>query len=503
MRRRTLTRVLPALLLLALLPTAGFGAATITIVNADDPGEGFNDPTAVTPVTGNPGTTLGEQRLNLFQFAANFWGNLLNSDVEVQILSTFDPLTCGAMGATLGAAGAIWVQSDFTPLSGPPIVPLTWYAGAAANSRTGVDGDTDNEELITFYNSDIDNGCLPGVTGFYYGTDGNPEPGQIELLQVLLHEFSHGLGFANFINETTGALLLGQQDIYSFLTFDNEVNMSWADMATDAERVASAMRCGEIIWTGAKATAAAPGFLDPGVPALTVNTSPAAGSYSVGAADFGPPLSAGPVTGDIEVVDDGTAPSNTDGCEPLVGFTAGNIAFIDRGNCAFVDKVANAEAAGAVGVVVADNVAGCPAPGLGGMAASTIPAVRITLDDGNAIRAEVPGANATLGVDNTRINGLDASGQPLLYATDPIQLGSSISHWDISATPNLLMEPVAAVSGTQVDITPEGLCDVGWILDEGAGSVIAIPTMSWQGLAGLAALLGLLGVFLMRSGRMS
>ena len=45
-------------------------AATITIVNIDLPGEGFNDPTVVAPVGGNPGTTLGQQRLLAFQYAA-------------------------------------------------------------------------------------------------------------------------------------------------------------------------------------------------------------------------------------------------------------------------------------------------------------------------------------------------------------------------------------------------------------------------------------------------
>ncbi len=38
-------------------------AATITIVNLDGAGEGFNDATPATPVGGNPGITVGEQRL--------------------------------------------------------------------------------------------------------------------------------------------------------------------------------------------------------------------------------------------------------------------------------------------------------------------------------------------------------------------------------------------------------------------------------------------------------
>ena len=55
-------------------------AATITVVNLDSPGEGFNDPSAPDPDStngGNTGATLGAQRLNAFQFAANIWGGLL------------------------------------------------------------------------------------------------------------------------------------------------------------------------------------------------------------------------------------------------------------------------------------------------------------------------------------------------------------------------------------------------------------------------------------------
>ena len=64
------------LLSLALLLAAGsvFAGATITIVNKNLPGVGFNDPTPVAPVGGNPGTTLGEQRLLAFQHAAGIWG---------------------------------------------------------------------------------------------------------------------------------------------------------------------------------------------------------------------------------------------------------------------------------------------------------------------------------------------------------------------------------------------------------------------------------------------
>src|SRR5689334_17099947 len=93
--------------------TLAHAAATITIVNGNAPGVGFNDPTPVAPVGGNPGTTLGQQRLNAFQYVASLWGQQLTSTVETKILATFEPLTCTATSAVLGSAGPRDVESDF------------------------------------------------------------------------------------------------------------------------------------------------------------------------------------------------------------------------------------------------------------------------------------------------------------------------------------------------------------------------------------------------------
>src|SRR5436309_11788584 len=81
-------------------------ASTITIINADGAGEGFNDPTPATPVGGNLGTTVGAQRLNVFQHAANIWAGYLPSNVEIKVRATFDPLTpCDSVSGVLGRAG--------------------------------------------------------------------------------------------------------------------------------------------------------------------------------------------------------------------------------------------------------------------------------------------------------------------------------------------------------------------------------------------------------------
>lgn len=133
-------------------------------------------------------------------------------------------------------------------------------------------------------------------------------------------------------------------------------------------------------------------------PVLVVN-SPAsiAGTYAAGAASFGPPVPPAGLTGNVVLGDDGVGAGN-DACTPLVNgaAVAGNIALVDRGTCGFTIKVKNAQNAGAIGVIVADNALG-PAAGMGGVDPTiTIPSLRVTLATGNLIKGELPGVNATL-----------------------------------------------------------------------------------------------------------
>ena len=93
---KALAAVLAAVLVL--LASGAHGKATIVIVNADAPDAGFNDPTPVAPVGGNCGTTLGMQRLVVFQKAAQIWGNRLDSTAPITILSHFSPLSCSSSG---------------------------------------------------------------------------------------------------------------------------------------------------------------------------------------------------------------------------------------------------------------------------------------------------------------------------------------------------------------------------------------------------------------------
>jgi hypothetical protein len=125
---------------------------------------------------------------------------------------------------------------------------------------------------------------------------------------------------------------------------------------------------------------------------LHVNT-PAPVTYVGAPAVFGPPLTVAGMTGDVVLVNDGTAPS-TDACEAITNNVSGKIALVDRGTCNFTVKVKNAQVAGAVAVVVANNASGPPAPMGGTDPSITISSIMISQDDGNALKASLP-ANAT------------------------------------------------------------------------------------------------------------
>ncbi|MEM7052582.1 MAG: PA domain-containing protein [Acidobacteriota bacterium] len=455
--------VLAALATTLLFTAPAFGGATVTVVGIDPPGVGLNDPTPATPIGGNPGVTLGEQRQIAYQFAANIWGATLESDVEIFVLASFTPLTCAPTSAVLGSAGTTFVFSDFAA----DARANTWYHSSLADKINGADLNPGFGDIISRFNSLIDDDptCLGG-RGWYYGLDNDAGNG-VDFLNVILHEMSHGLGFSNFTNEATGAFFQGRDDIYSVFTRDNTADLTWVEMATDAERVASAINDGNVVWTGEEVNSRADRFLGN---RPTVDAG-ALGTFGAQAAAFGPALTLGGTTGSVVLADDGVDP-RTDACEAITNDLTGAIALIDRGGCGFTTKVANAEAAGAIGAIVANNVAGGPAPMGGADPGIGIPSVGITLDQGDLIKANLPGVTVTLGLDPNLLSGADDDGRVRLYAPTTVSLGSSISHWDTVASPNLLMEPFinADLEGAMTtDLTPFQLVDVGWSLMDADG----------------------------------
>lgn len=331
-------------------------------------------------------------------------------------------------------------------------------------------------------------GCLQD-SHWYYGLDNNHGAMGIDLVNVLLHEFAHGLGFQTFTNRSTGFQQAGSPTIYDKFLFDNSTGKTWPAM-TDAERVASAVNTGHLVWNGPQVLADVPGVLS-GTPRLRINSpSSIAGNYQIGTANFGPALPSAGITANVIQ----TTPA--DGCGAITNSISGRIALIDRGNCTFIEKTRNAQNAGAVGVVIVDNVLNSTPPGLGGGPDNliTIPAVSITQANGNTIKGQLGGVvNGTLFADTAAIAGTDSSGRPLMYAPNPLETGSSVSHWDESLFANQLMEPNISGDLFHMVTTPRDLTfsifkDIGWpgnvtqavtiLTEQGTTNAVAVDSVT-------------------------
>jgi Fungalysin metallopeptidase (M36)/PA domain/Secretion system C-terminal sorting domain/Fungalysin/Thermolysin Propeptide Motif len=96
----------------------------------------------------------------------------------------------------------------------------------------------------------------------------------------------------------------------------------------------------------------------------------------------------------VKLVNDGVVPT-ADGCTAIVNNIAGKIALIDRGNCNFIIKAQAAQNAGAVGLLLVNNVAGGPNTLGGSGIGITIPVLSISQADGQLIKNALA-ANVTV-----------------------------------------------------------------------------------------------------------
>ena len=352
------------------------GSSNIIIRVLDGPTEGFNDP------------SLGAQRMQAIERAAQIWGNAVRSSVPINLGVQFSDLFCSGGSGTLAQAGPQFVFDNF----GGGAVPGTWYPGplaeALANSNLSTQdvANPDAPDIEVTFNSNIDDGCLGAGSNYYYGLDGNEPLGDVDFLATALHEIGHGMGFLTLANKSTGVWFMNRPDIYGRMLLDNSTGQTW-DQMTNAQRAASAINTNRLVWNGTRVTNQAPNFLNP-APALTL-TEPesVAGRYTIGVAEFGPTISSPGVTGELIQAFDGSA-NPSEACNALVNGAevAGNIALLDRGNCNFTVKVKNAQNAGARAVIVVNNQAGGPIDMGGTDGTITIPSAMVSRADGNRIK---------------------------------------------------------------------------------------------------------------------
>ncbi len=187
--------------------------------------------------------------------------------------------------------------------------------------------------------------------------------------------------------------------------------------------------------------------------------------------------SSGPVPGPITstVFDVSTVDPTGLGCSAFpAGSASGQIALIKRGTCTFEVKVNNAQAAGAVAVVLVNNAAGALTASIG---AATLPTVTVSNTDGPTLQAAVaaqPSLMATV-----TFNGI-AFAQPSNVIAS---FSSRGPNWDYSVKPDLLAVGTDVYMATQ-SLDPTGqLYNANGYVSE-AGTSFASPIT-----AGAAAVL--------------
>ena len=129
------------------------------------------------------------------------------------------------------------------------------------------------------------------------------------------------------------------------------------------------------------------------------------GDYQASTASFGPEVTS--LTGNLVLASDGSA-LPTEACNALTNNSAisGNIAVVERGNCFFTNKVKNAQGAGAIAVLVVNNVAGPPIGMSGDDLTITIPSVMISKEEGAVIMQQLEnGVNVTIEAIDSPFSG--------------------------------------------------------------------------------------------------
>lgn len=186
--------------------------------------------------------------------------------------------------------------------------------------------------------------------------------------------------------------------------------------------------------------------------------------YGVAAAAPAPPIS-----GTFPMTRTGTVTSSADACSPLSGDLSGHIALIRRGGCTFHTKALNAQNAGAIGVVLYNNVPGRFSPTVAGSPPITIPVVAISDVEGALIDSRL----ATGPVDLT---WTDMTG---LFLNPTGGLISSFSSYGLA--PDLSLKPDIGAPGGSIRST--------FPLELGGYATLSGTSMSSPHVAGGVALL--------------
>ncbi len=136
--------------------------------------------------------------------------------------------------------------------------------------------------------------------------------------------------------------------------------------------------------------------------------SPMVNSFPGTPASIGPPISTNPVSGQLVLYQDSSSNPSL-GCTPTAQNLTGKIALIDRGSCTFASKILNAQAAGAIGVIVANDQGGNPIAMGGQGAGVNIPSIMITQGAGTLLKGLLSNNPAVYASLSDSVFGFDSS----------------------------------------------------------------------------------------------
>lgn len=474
-----------AALAACLVAPLAHGQTKMVLINMNEPQVGLNDPAPVPRSGGNPGATLGQQRLIVYQYALDIWAALLRTPVPIRVEAEFGPMICDSGGVVLGGASpSAHISADRVVPGGSTDYFYVWpMAEAIAGKELVPISDPPRPQRVnhvyTIFSSALDEpGCQAfGAAGWFYGLRGNRPDNSMwrsNFLNVVMHELAHGWGIF------PGAGLVFFDFPYKFETPYGKLSWSNAYSSTineipDLGNMIKAMASeGDVAWLGEAneltqllAEERSKLVVGPGEGVL----------YDYVPSDLGD-VNLQHMVGQIELAQDVVAAGGVDshtGCNGIDGQPAmanaaavvGKIMLAYRGGCSNAKKAMNAQRLGAIGIILANTRDDAPMVVIPNAQSAnlTIPVITVNREVGVALRV-----NAPLAVQGVRkvpgLFGTDAKGRLRLYTTlKPYSSGTSYSHVDLDMRPSPLMSPfeMSTVNASvNIDVTLEMLEDMGW-----------------------------------------
>ena len=201
----------------------------------------WTDTTPATPIGGNNGTTLGQQRKNALAYAANELVTQLGIPVAISVQACGAHLAGDDKSATLAHAGATSFFYD-EPQFPSPALPkkYTWYPATAAvrlngSSQCGFAGGScagaSNDEIQATFNMDVGTASVLNGQKFYLGYDTAQKPaGDVDFISIAMHEMTHGLGFLGLVNTDSTQGPIGAKAGLTVDTTNNTASIDYTNL---------------------------------------------------------------------------------------------------------------------------------------------------------------------------------------------------------------------------------------------------------------------------------